>query len=167
MVIKVLSLWQPWAEAMRLKLKKNETRSWWTKHRDWLAIHAAKKRFNPNDYAPEFAHACRANNFWPDTLTYGAVVCICKVVGCERSEKVRDLVSDQERFWGDYSDNRHILITCPNSMIELARPIPLRGHQRLFDWELPEELSMNLRDEYPSRFYDMQTLAFQSEGVSP
>lgn len=49
-VIKVVSLWQPWAEAMRRKLKTNETRSWFSGHRGWLGIHAAKKRFNPNDY---------------------------------------------------------------------------------------------------------------------
>lgn len=162
MKIKVVSLWQPWAEAMRLKLKKNETRSWWTSHRGWLGIHAAKKRFNPNDYTAEFAHGCRARNLWPDTLTYGAVVCIANLVGCEKAQRVSKLVSDEERFWGDYSDDRDIWITCPNTMVELAQPIPLRGHQGIFDWEVPEELAMRLKGQYPSRFYDMQTLDFQN-----
>ena len=166
MNIKVASLWQPWAEAMRLKLKKNETRSWWTGYRGWLAIHAAKKRFNPNEYSPEFAHECRALNFWPDTLTYGAVVCIVKLVGCEKSEHVRDVVSETERFWGNYDDKRHVWITCPNSMVELAEPIPLRGHQGLFNWEVPDELAMRLRINYPSRFYDMKTLDFQNREPS-
>ena len=78
-------------------------------------------------------------------LTYGAVVCIVKLVGCENSERVRDVVSEAERFWGNYDDKRYIWITCPNSMVELAEPIPLRGHQGLFNWDVPDELAMRLR----------------------
>ncbi len=131
--LKVISLWQPWAEAMRLGLKKNETRSWPTSYRGWLAIHAAKKKYNPNDYTPEFAHAMRARNIWPDTLTYGAVVCIVKLVGCEKSGRIREATSENEQFWGDYSDGRYIWVTDPTSLVTLHEPIPLRGHQGLFE----------------------------------
>ena len=37
-----LSLWQPWATAVAELLKGIETRSWATKYRGWLAIHAAQ-----------------------------------------------------------------------------------------------------------------------------
>lgn len=140
-LIKVISLWQPWAEAMRRKWKRNETRSWWCGHRGWIAIHAARKIFNPNDYEPEFAHEMRRLDIWPDRLTYGAIVCIVRMTGCEKSARIRDSVSEQERFWGDYSDGRYAWTTSPADLIDLPRPIPLRGHQRLFEWEMPEQIA--------------------------
>jgi activating signal cointegrator 1 len=42
--MKALSLWQPWASLVALGIKTIETRSWETKYRGPLAIHAAKKR---------------------------------------------------------------------------------------------------------------------------
>lgn len=144
-VIKVVSLWQPWAEAMRRKLKTNETRSWFSGHRGWLGIHAAKKRFNPNNYTPEFAHKMRALDIWPDRLTYGALVCIVWMDGCCCTEKVRDSLSATELFWGDYADGRYAWKTDVWSMIELPTAIPLRGHQGLFEWQMPEELALLIR----------------------
>jgi len=40
--IKCLSLWQPWATLMAIGAKRIETRSWGTRYRGWVAIHAAK-----------------------------------------------------------------------------------------------------------------------------
>ena len=41
--MKVLTLWQPWATLVALGVKVHETRSWSTKYRGTLAIHAAKR----------------------------------------------------------------------------------------------------------------------------
>lgn len=41
--MKVLSLWQPWASLVTLGVKTIETRSWSTKYRGPLAIHAAAR----------------------------------------------------------------------------------------------------------------------------
>ncbi|MCC6426255.1 MAG: ASCH domain-containing protein [Phycisphaerales bacterium] len=41
--MKCISLWQPWATLVSLGEKRVETRSWETKYRGPLAIHAAKK----------------------------------------------------------------------------------------------------------------------------
>src|SRR5689334_2818809 len=41
--MKGISLWQPWATAMAIGSKRNETRSWSTHYRGPLAIHAAKR----------------------------------------------------------------------------------------------------------------------------
>lgn len=143
--IKALSLWQPWAEAMRRKLKKNETRSWFSDHRGWLGIHAAKKKFNPNEYEPEFAHECRAQNIWPDSLTYGAMVCIVRMVGCEKTERILDRVSEREKFWGNYEPDRFAWMTDPTNLIELPAPVPFSGHQGLFNWELPPTIAEMIR----------------------
>lgn len=130
--IPTLSLWQPWAEAMRLRIKKNETRSWSTSYRGYLAIHAAKQKFNPSEYVRPYALRMNCQN-----LVYGAVVCIVRLVGCEPTEKVASLVSENEQFWGDYSEKRFAWITSPYDMIELPEPVPLRGHQQIFQWEAP------------------------------
>jgi hypothetical protein len=79
--IKVISLWEPWATAMRLGLKNNETRSWWCGHRGWLAVQAAKKVYKPSDYEFDFNQAVQSAGIWPHhlTTTYGSVLCIvCK-----------------------------------------------------------------------------------------
>jgi activating signal cointegrator 1 len=41
--IRVITLWQPYASLIAIGLKKCETRSWGTKYRGKLAIHAAKR----------------------------------------------------------------------------------------------------------------------------
>jgi hypothetical protein len=148
--IKVVSLWQPWAEAMRRKWKCNETRSWWCGHRGWLAIHAAKKKFNPNDYEPEFAHEMRELDIWPDRLTYGAIVCIVWMTGCPRVEQIRTTLSGEERFWGNYDDRRYAWTTDPSRLIAVAEPIMLRGRQGLFEWEPTLEICDRLNSGKPN-----------------
>lgn len=142
LVIPCLSLWQPWAEAMRRRLKKNETRSWSTHYRGYLAIHAAKKRFNPAEYVRPYGLTMDCSQ-----LVYGAVVCIVKLVGCETTEFcVKAGVSESEQFWGDYSEGRFAWITSPLDIIELPEPVPLRGHQGLFSWEVPSWIAKKVRD---------------------
>jgi activating signal cointegrator 1 len=41
--VKALSLWQPWASLIALRVKTVETRSWRTSYRGPLAIHATKR----------------------------------------------------------------------------------------------------------------------------
>ena len=127
--IKVISLWQPWAEAMRRGLKRNETRSWPTNYRGWLAIHAAKRK--PDAVPASFG-----------TVAFGAVVCIVRLVNCVRVEEIVNGLSEQEESWGDYSRGRWAWQT--ESLFPLSEPISLLGHQGLFDWELPEEIAGEL-----------------------
>lgn len=76
----VLSLWQPWAQLIVAGRKTIETRSWSTKHRGPLAIHAAKKKADFTD--PVYKH-CARNGMLDDNirpLTFGAVVAVCELV---------------------------------------------------------------------------------------
>lgn len=41
--MKAITIWQPWAEFIAAGVKHNETRSWATKYRGPIAIHAAVK----------------------------------------------------------------------------------------------------------------------------
>lgn len=146
MQIKVISLWEPWATAMCLKLKKNETRSWFTSHRGWLGIQAAKKEYRPRDYDFEFNQMVQTAGIWPHHLTtnYGKLLCVAKLVGCEPTTRVRDAISEREREWGNYDDKRFAWITSPVDLIQLPEPIPIVGHQGLFTVELPDELFQSL-----------------------
>ena len=137
-VIKVISLWQPWAEAMRRGVKRNETRSWPTSYRGWLAIHAAKKPIDLSD--DDFLDFAR---YWLgdlSKLSFGAVVCIVRLTGCVRTETVLENLSEHEELWGNYDENRWAWQT--DSLIQLPNgAIPLRGHQGLFEWQMPEEIA--------------------------
>ncbi len=42
MLIRALTLTQPWGSLVALEAKRIETRSWRASYRGWLAIHAAK-----------------------------------------------------------------------------------------------------------------------------
>lgn len=128
--IKAISLWQPWATAMARRDKAIETRSWPTSHRGWLAIHAAKRR--PDNVPRLFGE-----------VPLGAVVCIAWMTDCVRTEKLH--VSATEEEWGDYAPGRFGWITDPYCLIDLPTPIALRGHQGLFDWEVPEQIAELLR----------------------
>jgi hypothetical protein len=89
--VKALSLWQPWASLIPLGTKTIETRSWSTRYRGPLAIHAAKHAetgdlgsFKVEDDTPRGSskqYLLRADWMsWPYRLPLGAVVATCELV---------------------------------------------------------------------------------------
>jgi len=132
MTIPCLSLWQPWATAIALGIKKNETRSWATNYRGWLAIHAAKRKMTDEE-----AWMTREFPRFAIPVPLGAVVCIVRLVGCLPIALVKKLgVSENEQRWGNYDEGRWAWMTSPS--IEIPEPIPLVGHRGLFRWEPPQ-----------------------------
>jgi hypothetical protein len=114
--MKTLSLWQPHAQAIGLKLKPYETRGWKTDYRGPLAIHAAKKPFRYQDYPIDYYHEVdkrlKAAGFPLYALDYGKVLCVldygkvlCVVdlVDCVPTGQLRGRIGDCE-FWGDFRD---------------------------------------------------------------
>lgn len=140
--MKALSLWQPWASAIALGLKQNETRSWATDYRGPLAIHAAGKDtrtlidiFNGFMTRKDFCEP-----FWKAGFhTFGqlpksAIVAIADlydVVPTEDFVHRRYCLTPLEIELGDYGINRFVwrlrLITA------LEEPFPIAGHQRIFE----------------------------------
>lgn len=137
---------------MRRKLKCNETRHWWCAHRGPIAIHAAKKPWKAEEY-PEFL-----SYFQPEQMAYGSVVCIARMVGCEKTERISDKISQREYFWGNYENGRYAWMTSPADLIVLPEPIPLRGQQGLFEWELPPEVERMVNAKYPDLFTESRSL---------
>lgn len=159
--MKCISLWQPWASAVAMGLKRYETRSWACPPSligKPLAIHAAKRdtdeqlrRWLAHEFLAETDEELAKDiKEWPydagramatyDALPRGAVVCITKVVQCWRTDDLvttPDMLTTEERAWGDYTPGRY---AWQLEMIYRFEDAPACvGRQGLFDWSVPEE----------------------------
>lgn len=99
--MKAISLTQPWATAIAQGLKQWETRSWPTKFRGDVCIHASKG-------FPKWAKEFAAEKGLAE-LPLGAIICVANITSCVRTEiAVRDgLISLGEQEWGDYAEGRY------------------------------------------------------------
>ena len=92
--MKALTLTQPWASLVALGHKQIETRSWATRYRGPLAIHAAKG-FPAR--ARQFAEEERAIGRLPARIARGAVLCIVELIDCQPAELMA-LLKRADRF---------------------------------------------------------------------
>ncbi len=85
--MKTITVWQPWAGALAAGIKENETRSWATKYRGPIAIHAAMRdifdglELIPVPTALKIKEALRCE--WAD-MPRGAIVATGELVDCIR-----------------------------------------------------------------------------------
>ena len=93
--MKVITLWQPWATLVALGVKVHETRSWSTKYRGPLAIHAAKRPMDQDGrrllddlYAFELVDANDVANAAGFLVPHGAIVCTVNLVSVEPARRV-------------------------------------------------------------------------------
>lgn len=142
MIIKCISLWEPWATAMDLDLKLNETRSFTLGYRGPLAIHHARKKFVAADYSPDFVLNLARDGVLGN-IAYGVVRSIVDWYDSQPTRRIREKISDRERFYGNYEDKRFAWLT--RNRISLPKPYAVRGQQGLFDWEVPPELEEVVR----------------------
>jgi hypothetical protein len=113
MEMKAVTLWQPWASAVALGLKRFETRSWATAYRGPILIHAAARwtmeevRFQA--HGVHFLRACLGVSD-PRMLGFeknpprGCVVAVADLAECWPAESVA--ASELERFFGDFRIGR-------------------------------------------------------------
>jgi len=132
--MKSITISQPWATLIVLGAKHYETRTWETRHRGPLAIHAAK-------YFPEPQRdLCRQEPFrsilrragyhsWLDLPT-GAVLGTVRISGCLPVEDMPPLDPD-ERALGDYYPGRWAWVL--DAASELPVPVPCRGMRGIYD----------------------------------
>lgn len=159
--MKALTLWQPHATLVAIGAKKIETRSWPTKYRGPLAIHAAKK------FPREYVRLCWREPFRSalglsmlglmmvqDILPRGYVLATGELVNCVPIQKGKyswprvdrqgvDLPSffpdrvwippkEPELSFGNYEPGRFAWVL--ENVKALPEPIPARGKQRLWEW---------------------------------
>jgi hypothetical protein len=143
--MKVLSLTQPWAEAMALRIKRFETRGWSTRYTGPLAIHATKERWDPRRYDPAWVRMLADNGIHFEDLQYGAVICVGQLIRCyPTGSGIANNIGALERSLGDYSEGRHAWHLVDVRV--LKNPILMRGYQFLFDW--PKEIPQPTGDDF-------------------
>lgn len=129
--MKAISLLQPWASLIAIGAKKIETRSWSTKYRGPLAIHAS--RSNKNQllrFMEPFLKALRGIGILP----LGAIVTTCNLVDCVKmTQEFIDTVQSPELDFGDYAVGRYAWIL--ENIKPLEKPIPASGALSLWNWE--------------------------------
>ena len=137
--MRVITLWQPWATLIAEGRKTFETRSWDTRYRGPVAIHAG--------LTVDRAMALDAG-YKPDALPLGAIVAVAMLVGCMPADRAARIIEDtmpaamaaEELANGDFSPGRWAW--------ELGdiHPVPalrVRGHQGL--WDVPQATVIELR----------------------
>jgi hypothetical protein len=144
--MKALSLTQPWASLVALGQKTVETRSWPTRYRGWLAIHAAKGLADLT--VPAFEDLCHREPFYAalapvygtggaiatDQLPRGQIVAVCRLVDCCRVDTIKP-VSYPERAFGNYAPGRWAWQLAAIHILPMT--VPARGMQGLWDWDAP------------------------------
>lgn len=122
-----LSLWQPWASAMMIGFKSNETRHWPTNYRGPLLIHAAKRKVDRE--SKDYYHSYFSADQW-DSMPFGAIVGLVELIDCVRTETLSYDFADDEFQFGNYEPGRFAW-RC-KLIAALETPIPYKGMQGIF-----------------------------------
>lgn len=131
--MRTISLWQPWATAVAIGIKKIETRHWSTNYRGPLAIHAAKRW---DGQQREFAMIEHGLGRLPKRLPFGAVIAVCDLIDVQPTDELVLEIGAVEKMYGNYSAGRFGWILA--DVRELSEPVPFKGHQSFFD--VPDNL---------------------------
>lgn len=151
--MKAITIHQPWASLIACGAKKIETRSWATKYRGPIAIHAGKgwpATLKQGGRLPEEIHTAL---IWKGgfskfaDLPLGAVIAIADLVDCLQVQETREDtqgnwfavlkdrgVDGNELAFGDYTVGRYAWIL---ANVRRIKPVPAKGMQRLWEWEGP------------------------------
>jgi len=134
--VKAITLWQPWASLWLTTRKVHETRSWATKYRGDLIVHAAKREC---DYAVDLGldDICTAEfgSRWRDHLPRGKIIGIVQLLDCQSMLEARPVDND-DRVCGIWSQDR--IAWKRGQFLALARPMPFVGKQGL--WNGPDQV---------------------------
>jgi activating signal cointegrator 1 len=128
--MKVLSFLQPWASLTVMGLKKLETRSWSTRHRGELLIHASMGK----------SGALLAKETPFSKLPFGAIIGkvlltdIIRVESLHMSDAVINQLTMEERAFGDYSNGRYVWVLEEPELFR--KPVFIKGTLGLWNYDL-------------------------------
>jgi hypothetical protein len=145
--VKVISVIQPWATLLALNEKGFETRSWATKYRGELAIHASKKIDKMACRQEPFKSVLAKHRYDENNLPIGVILAIgflekCyKVIGNSddvafigHGANVIDyVVQGNEYAFGDYTEGRYAWDLQDIKMIK--PPIPAKGQLGIWNYK--------------------------------
>lgn len=141
--MKAITILQPWASLIACGAKRIETRSWATKYRGPIAIHAGKAL--PSNDRQIIADTLYEKQLFH--LPLGAVIASADFVDCVRidvinAEKIEaataarlanfQWIFGREFAFGDYTPGRYAWIL---DNVRRIDPIPAKGQQGLWNWD--------------------------------
>lgn len=145
--MRAITIIQPWATLIALGEKQYETRSWSTKHRGQIAIHAGKKIDKQACEVPEIKAALARHGYTADNLPTGAVVAVAELNECFRvlrdvlggvvvlqaeTRKTHFNTLDKEFSFGWFDSGRYAWEL--RDVQSLENPIPSKGQQGFWNW---------------------------------
>lgn len=124
--MKALSIREPYASLIKEGIKKIETRSFRTKYRGELLIHASKGKSEANDEVLSLLEG---------EMNPGCILCKCKLVDCvymdeEYIENIKK--NHNEYICGRYEVGRYGWVL---EDIEVIEPIPAKGQLGFWNYE--------------------------------
>ena len=132
--MKVLSLKQPWAMLVAMGVKRIETRSWATKYRGPLLIHASQRVDKLVCKKEPFCKYIKAEG-----LPVGAIIASCRLIDCvliDENFRNKVMAMGDEFYFGDYSIGRYAWIL--DDMKMLDKPVPAKGQLGLWGHKFEE-----------------------------
>lgn len=139
--MKAITIKQPWATLIALGEKKFETRSWQTKYRGPIAIHAGKSIDKEACKDREIAAALNKHGIIISDLPTGSVVAIGELSGCYKViEDFGDsaytsgpVIRSDEYPFGDYTEGRYAWKL--EHVKALDEPLKAKGQLSLWNWD--------------------------------
>lgn len=131
--LKVISLLEPWASLIKEQVKLIETRSWATKYRGKLYIHASKRKLTKkdlNEYKEQLALLEDLNFKYGYIIAKGNLV-DCKIMTDELITEVKK--NHHEYICGDYKTGRYAWIL--EDIEVLKKPIPAKGQLGIWKYK--------------------------------
>jgi hypothetical protein len=145
--MKALSLMQPWASALFIRLRDGnrlkgiETRSWKlperTKYPLRIAIQASSSF---PKWARAFAETERTLGRIPSRLPFGAIIGFVTIMGMRMTEDLAPQITAIERLYGDYSPGRWGWMLSDAESLPDDKIIPCKGALGLWDWKPSQDL---------------------------
>ncbi|MFM9533646.1 ASCH domain-containing protein [Lysinibacillus sp. IITD104] len=139
--MKAITIKQPWATLIALGEKRFETRSWQTKYRGPIAIHAGKTMDKEYCEYPPIKRALQRHGIKNEDLPLGVVIATAELVECHLipnelsaagMEFGKKLEGD-ELYFGDFMDGRYAWEL--NTVQVLLKPVPAKGQLSLWNWD--------------------------------
>lgn len=135
--MKVVSLKQPWATLIALGEKSIETRSWATKYRGEIAIHASKTIDKKRFEQPTFKRILKKHGITDiSQIPTGVILAVANLVDVKATEDLKKTISRQEKILGIYTNGR---VGWMLEDVQAVTPIPTNG--KLGVWEYDADIN--------------------------
>jgi hypothetical protein len=149
--MKTISIIQPWATLIMIGEKNFETRSWATKYRGELGIHASKKVDKRICEQEPFKSILDKYGYEANNLPIGLIIGVCNLQQCYKIRRPTgaegmvflDIVGGRSIGWGGFMPNEYHFgdytegrFAWEMSDVKQIEPIPAKGQLGLWNYNV-------------------------------